>query len=830
MEKNILYQNLDMLSVMEASEDKSKDFILVFMPYNMGGTVGEAALRPVILSNQSDAYEESNLWRYLDYGATTFYDEDKADAYITLIKKVIQNAGRVLDKNGVFCFGFPRNFDICTRNEAEKPQIKLLLQQVFENCTVIDVPNFSVDAKPGIVDSDDNKYDLYICSNGRNFSEGYNEIYDLKLPAQNKIQTFLTKYGNILNAEIPNKKGWFRSEYLTAIRLVNMLLISELRSKEYIERACELKNKELSKVTISPEEVAEEEKIEAELRKSIAEIAADKDSYVPLAESLMLTYCEVGDRALFPYDRNGQYAAIADTLGINWVSLYKESFIREEAYAYAKSIEKCKDAEKALRKIQMLFEDKHTNFLGEIESERYIERTVAPEHEPVKYEDNYLTSAKDANLLKNKFTRITSDIIETAAACGLEETGDMEDAIHAVISLAVKGQKGNITSDTAKEWYGDGWDDLSDSCKIYLQTALAFDELSKGGETTDCAPIAIEFCRALELEANSAFVKPFATSCRQSIEERNGNKIRDDERKLIEMLKTIYGEGEIGKQNGLTLGGLGTNISKAARSKDDDTVFYLMKDYCEQNGRSHMLDADVVVKYQMVGKLRNQSAHQNAMNRNSVEQIKTLVRDVLRAQQQTHKGSEDPAASQPMCAVIGADLKDEAIFKVTNNLQKHLYDEIDVFYQSGIYHFLSVGCTKFDLFFAHTLMKYRRDKIKQETADAERKNGKKNSTRIRAYSIKLTLIMPCELQQMKISDGYQKIIAEYIKDKRFSDVEVLGSVDNEGARALCLREALKSASFGIAYFDETSDSPTVKITKEKNKQSGIALWNGFGIE
>ena len=52
MDKNILYQNLDMLSVMEACEDKSKDFILLFMPTNLGGTVGESALRPSIKSKQ----------------------------------------------------------------------------------------------------------------------------------------------------------------------------------------------------------------------------------------------------------------------------------------------------------------------------------------------------------------------------------------------------------------------------------------------------------------------------------------------------------------------------------------------------------------------------------------------------------------------------------------------------------------------------------------------------------------------------------------------------------------------------------------------------------
>ena len=44
MEKNILYRKLDILSVMEACEDSSKYFILLFMPSNMGGTIGPDAV------------------------------------------------------------------------------------------------------------------------------------------------------------------------------------------------------------------------------------------------------------------------------------------------------------------------------------------------------------------------------------------------------------------------------------------------------------------------------------------------------------------------------------------------------------------------------------------------------------------------------------------------------------------------------------------------------------------------------------------------------------------------------------------------------------------
>lgn len=48
MDNNILYVGVNMLDMLEAVKDNSKDFILLFMPPNMGGTVGDTALRPVI--------------------------------------------------------------------------------------------------------------------------------------------------------------------------------------------------------------------------------------------------------------------------------------------------------------------------------------------------------------------------------------------------------------------------------------------------------------------------------------------------------------------------------------------------------------------------------------------------------------------------------------------------------------------------------------------------------------------------------------------------------------------------------------------------------------
>lgn len=365
MSKNILYENLDMLDVMEACEDSSFDLVLVFMPTNMGGTVGEKSLRPFISPSQSKAYNELNRFRYLDYGTAEFFDEQQYDSYVELIKKVIQNAGRVLCRKGVFCFGISKHFDIVSRTEADKMQIKLLLQQTFENTTAIEVSNFSINAKPEIVDSDENKYILYICSNGCGFLDGYNEIYNLKLPSESAINQFLLKYKGMLDMKVPAEKGWLRSEYLTAIRLLNMLMIPELRDKDYIETALNLKCKK------------QYEAEAAHIRSEIEKILEDKSNYVSLAESLMLTYCKEEDRVLFPYDRNGQYAEIADRLHLSWVSLYKKSLSRNAAYAYAKLIEKNQDEKVALQRVELLFGDECTDFIAKINPEHYLkEKTV----------------------------------------------------------------------------------------------------------------------------------------------------------------------------------------------------------------------------------------------------------------------------------------------------------------------------------------------------------------------------------------------------------------------------------------------------------------------
>lgn len=116
MDNNILYVGVNMLDMLEAVKDNSKDFILLFMPPNMGGTVGNTALRPVIDKETSEKwYHKSNVIdayidvfskrRDLDYGGRIFFDKKDFDEYIDFLKKVLQNCKRILKSDGVLCFG-----------------------------------------------------------------------------------------------------------------------------------------------------------------------------------------------------------------------------------------------------------------------------------------------------------------------------------------------------------------------------------------------------------------------------------------------------------------------------------------------------------------------------------------------------------------------------------------------------------------------------------------------------------------------------------------------------------------------------------------------------
>lgn len=792
MSENILYENLDILSVMEACDDNSFDLVLVFMPTNMGGTVGEKSLRPFISPSQSKAYNELNRFRYLDYGKAEFFDEQQYDSYVGLIKKVIQNAGRVLCRKGVFCFGIPKHFDIVSRTEADKMQIKLLLQQTFENTTAIEVSNFSINAKPEIVDSDENKYILYICSNGCGFLDGYNEIYNLKLPSESAINQFLLKYKGMLDMKVPAEKGWLRSEYLTAIRLLNMLMIPELRDKDYIETALNLKCKK------------QYEAEAAHIRSEIEKILEDKSNYVSLAESLMLTYCKEEDRVLFPYDRNGQYAEIADRLHLSWVSLYKKSLSRNAAYAYAKLIEKNQDEKVALQRVELLFGDECTDFIAKINPEHYLKEKTVPEHKPIQYDTNFISSAKDANALKTKFSKITNDIIECAAASGLENSNNMEDAIHAVIGMAVRAQEGKINGDEAKNWYGDGWEELSKRCQDYLQTAFAFEKMSQQNETADFAPIVIEYCRAVELESNSVVIRPYM----KSIHDKSYQKDTYDNSRAADYFKSVIERfSDKDKPNSMMLGEIGTSLSYASTSYHDGDIYYTLRKYCIADGRQHLLDSVTVGKYKLIGQIRNQSVHPSSLDKGCVSQVRQLVKDALKAQQRS-KDNQAVVNEPLVCAIIGPDANK---MSKTNNialLRAAIRNQINILNKSRIQAFASSGNAGFDLIVAECLLKYK-------------KEDKDNRY------VNLTEYLPSLRKAMRFPD---KIRQRILKVDDIAKTIICGDANNAENREICQRKALEKAQFCIAYFKPGGGSKIEDMVNEAIKEHGLIVWNAYGIE
>ena len=234
-------------------------------------------------------------------------------------------------------------------------------------------------------------YNLYFCSKGGGFSEYYDEVYDLKWPTDSAIGKFYAKYKDVLSSRIPREKGWLLSESLTAVRLLNMLMIPELRRKKYIEMAMELNSKMPSGKGTKEEKLALCNETEQKIREELTKIAEDKSNYIPLAESLMLTFCEADSKLLFPYDRAGQYAAIAEKLGLNWVSLYKASCSIDAAYYFQKSMERYADVEKATQMTSRLYGKDHVDYLEGINPEHYEERITIPDHKPVQYDSNYLS-------------------------------------------------------------------------------------------------------------------------------------------------------------------------------------------------------------------------------------------------------------------------------------------------------------------------------------------------------------------------------------------------------------------------------------------------------
>ena len=809
MNQNILYKNQNMLSVMESCKDDTKDFILLFMPSNMGGTVGEAACRPIFKREEFDerGNRDFNRFRYLDYGSLRFGNEQQLDEYIEFVAKVIQNAGRILTAKGVLCFGIPKDVSCIGGADSQKPQIKMLLQQTFDYLSIVDIPNFSINSDPDLSIYDYSEYDLYFCSKGGRFSEYYNEIYDLILPADSAIGRFEAQYGKILESRIPNEKGWLRVETMTANRLLKMLMIPELRRKKYIEMTMKLSSKMPRGEETKEEKLAQCNETTEQIRRELAEIANDKANYIPLAESLMLTYCKEDSKLLFPYDRAGQYAAIADKLGLNWVSLYKESRSVEEAMFFGKNMERYNDTVKATQMTIRLYGKDHVDYLDKINLEHYEERITIPNHKPVRYDSNYLSSAKDVNVLKKKYSKVSgilNDIIECATENGMENSEDMEQAVHYVMQMAVRGDTKVDAAKLAQEWYGKGYDELSDKCQTFLRTAITFEHMTECNGATDKAPVMLEYSRALEQELNSTLIRDFIAYIRDNtdgiLQIVKNAKRENETARFFRLLEAILSNESM---RGMTLGEISQCIKMAARASDGD-IYDIFAKFCKQDGHENLLESNNIGRFGMAAKLRNLCAHPSEIDDGSINQNRQLVLEGLKTQQSRGNGAAQNRES-PICAIIGPDCNKMKYPEDTTKMEAAIKNQILMLYQSGVRRFTSTGNSGFDLMVAEILLACK------HSGDAK--------------SIELTEYLPCERSKMKFAPNCKKRILAIDKH---AVIEVCADADNAANRSICQDKVLENAAFCVAFYAEDGQSAIASKVKDA-MQKGTIVYNTYSF-
>lgn len=831
MSKNILYENVDMLNVMEACEDNSKDFIMLFMPtdgrmeqnnyYTDKLNISCEVVRK-LTTNGPFIYADNVGHRgWTDYDDAIFYNEKQYGDYIETISKVIQNAGRILRPQGTFCFGVPTYFMRIDKGETKDiPNINLMLQQRFTDIRKLEVPHFTV-LSPKLAFlrtmgfAGGTPYTLYICgSKVRNWSEKEGEaIYSLQRVQTPTAAKFINKYEDVIRTiNFPIGKTElcgriFGDEELSEL---NRILISELYDDSLAE-ALLSKNAEISARDINfaldeNGEIADFDKFGEEIEKQekrLAEFQAEYNKlrrntsvsfYSLLSKCLIKTFCKKTDEALFPYDRNGQYAWASNLYGMQWTSLHVVSRSREAInqehecfveYAYENKTPSKED-------LQHFHDDevfplyKYADYFARIKEEDYELRTEIPNHTVRTYDANFLSSADELNEMKAQFTKYSNligQVVECASTGGEETYGDVEQAVHAIISLAVRAREGTgiINGDEAEKWFGEGWELLSEQCRNYLQTAAAYEKLSQQNGNADCAPIAIEFCRALELETNSVVMKPY-------IDYYYAHGFQDKTYKgNFKTIQKFQGAVEKQRNNskeGMMLGQIGTCMRNAPDSVDDKNIFYSFKKYCEENDKEQLLDVDVVGEFQLVGKIRNQSAHPSLLDKGCVAQAKQLVRTALKTQLAVE--AKFAHSTVLTCAVVCSP-KGNKIDTNSDKMRKAVANQIEMMAQSGVKIFVLTGKFGFNQIVSDELQKY-----------------------IKANANK----------------DWGKIMVNNATDK--------------GETSKRQKDALSKAQFCIAYYaddvgtQENDQAASISATKamvdDAIKEHGLIVWNAYGIE
>lgn len=848
MSKNILYENVDMLRLMEACEDNSKDFIMLFIPISENAVYTLRFERTLLDDKSKDEDEQEAILMYKNIGevytdeirAAIFDDEDKFKEYCDLISKVIQNASRILCKDGTLCFAVPKNFFLIKNDKRFFPDIKLMLSQRFQSIREMNVPDYCVweedmklngevvsQKEPFIHEKGismtplGTEYTLYLCGEKvKNWNNSKEEtIYAIKREDKAFVRALIayaSQFVGKLNFNVSdNLKKKITPTLDPNLPLLNRILIYELYDNTIrlaLTKGPLLVNEYAIDTHDNSTTIEEQQefikKRSGEIEKAYSlgrQFQSILNTYLSeyrsecccfISECLIKTFCKEGDKALFPYDRNGQYAWAATKFGLSWTSNYKIAYSVSDFQSVNGCI--CDDDTGELKRwhkgkikydrpfVNSNDDIRPQNYLHCLEKKDYTTRYSIPSYVARTYDANFLSSADELNEMKAQFAKYSNligQVVECASTGGEETYGDVEQAVHAIISLAVRAREGTgiINGDEAEKWFGEGWELLSEQCRNYLQTAAAYEKLSLQNGNADCAPIAIEFCRALELETNSVVMKPY-------IDYYYAHGFQDKTYKgNFKTIQKFQGAVEKQRNNskeGMMLGQIGTCMRNAPDSVDDKNIFYSFKKYCEENGKEQLLDVDVVGEFQLVGKIRNQSAHPSLLDKGCVAQAKQLVRTALKTQLAVE--AKFAHSTVLTCAVVCSP-KGNKIDPNSEKMRKAVANQIEMMAQSGVKIFMLTGKFGFNQIVSDELQKY----IKENA-------GK----------------------------DWGKIMVNNASDK--------------GEASKRQKDALSKAQFCIAYYaddvstqenDQAASVSAVKaMVDDAIKEHGLIVWNAYGIE
>lgn len=866
--QNILYENLNMLELMESCDSRSMDFIMLFMPIGDGAIYTHMIAKGAI-GMEIDDDETEEIVKYKSEGKTNpdelraavFDDEEKFNEYCSLIAKIVQNASRILDVEGTFCFAIPKAFFLLKNEKKILPDIKLMLSQKFEFIREMDVPNYSISeadmcmSGQSMTDEEfssvgtgltaeslGTEYTLYLCGDKvKNWRDSKEDTPFFIKREDRAVTRALLQVGNEFIGKLSfnlagNLKWKMTPSRNSNLPLLNKVLIYELYDHTIrlaLTKGPILVNEYSLDTRGCPTTKAEQQELEQKRNDEIktAYLSGQKfqsildallsehrlECSTLLSECLIKTFCKAGERALFPYDRNGQYAWAATKFGLQWVSNYKVAYCIAELAHSSSSFYDEETGETEywhdcqIRYIRPFVDSRDDvrilNYLNRLQTKDYLIKTDVPEHAPVTYDENFLLAAADANALKNKFSKYSSLLTQVVECVNQNSDGNdpnMEQAVHAIIKLAVKGQQGTVNGDEAEKWFGEGWENLSGQCQDYLQTAAAYEKISRQNGRVDCSPIGIEYYRALEHQLNRTLVNDLFAYIKENKERvkaiLENTEPSNDTKRITSLMSSILNDETV---RGLTLGEIFQSLKVAAASSNED-VGIVIADFCREKGYANLLEHNIVGCLGMAAQLRNLCAHPSDIDGSFMSLNLQIVLRALK-EQQVRVGSQCQSTAPSVCAIIGPDNNKMKYPEDDTNMKAAIKSLILMLYKSGVRQYASTGNSGFDLLVSDVLKECRQ-------------SGE-------AKSIKVTEYLPCERGKMKFAPNRKKKVLAIDK---FATIEVCGDADNAANKGVCQEKALENAAFCIAFYAGDGQSAIANRVKDA-MQKGTIVYNTYSI-